>query len=232
METVVIGGKICRILQNGVGGPALFWGISDRDRDHLETMAALVSQFAQRSRFLLAAYEVENWDRDLTPWEAPKAFGRGGYGGCAEQTLDWLLHACVPYVEANYGAGRPHLLGGYSLAGLFSLWAFYESGAFQGAASCSGSLWFPGWDDFARNRTAPENSLLYLSLGDKEERTKNQTLASVGDAVRKQYELACRDSHILRCTLEWNAGGHFRDPELRLAKGFGWLLENLNVMHD
>ena len=63
---------------------------------------------------------------------------------------------------------------------------------------------------------------VYLSLGDKEEKTRNKTMAAVGNSIRRQYELL--RSAVNRCTLKWNPGNHFTAPELRTAKGFAWLL--------
>ena len=71
-----------------------------------------------------------------------------------------------------------------------------------------------------------KRQLVYLSLGEKEEQTKNQTMALVGDVTRRQYEI-CRTSNPVGCVLEWNPGGHFQDPDARMAKGFGWLLNQL-----
>lgn len=225
METVMIGGTVCHILQNGQQPcGAIYWGIASGGRDHWQAMPGLLGT---DKPWLLIAYEGKDWNRDFSPWPAPAVSGKEDFAGEGGQLLRWLQEACIPYVESAYGGGYPHLLGGYSLAGLFSLWAFYESGAFQGVASCSGSLWYPGWDRFVQGRKEPENSLIYLSLGEKEERTKNQTMARVGDATRELYGMACRSDRVASCTLEWNPGGHFRDPELRMAKGFAWLLNQL-----
>lgn len=32
----------------------------------------------------------------------------------------------------------------------------------------------------------------------------------------------------IQCTLEWNQGGHFKDPTLRVAKAFAWVLNTEN----
>lgn len=64
---------------------------------------------------------------------------------------------------------------------------------------------------------------VYLSLGDREEKTRNPVMATVGDNIRE----ACRllRSRNVSCTLEWNEGNHFRDAELRTAKAFAWILK-------
>ena len=114
------------------------------------------------------------------------------------------------------------LLGGYSLAGLFALWTGYETDRFAGVAAVSPSVWYPGWLDYIRTRT-PKAKRIYLSLGDREELAKNRVLASVGDCIRAQYALLEPNT----ATLEWNPGNHFRDPWQRTARGFLWLLEQL-----
>ena len=64
---------------------------------------------------------------------------------------------------------------------------------------------------------------VYLSLGDKEENTKNAVTAVVGNNIRTLHSrLAERSTD---CTLEWNSGGHFKDADLRTAKAFRWVME-------
>ena len=63
---------------------------------------------------------------------------------------------------------------------------------------------------------------VYLSLGDKEEKTRNRTMARVGDAIRDQYQVLTRAG--IKCTLEWNPGNHFRDSGKRTGRGLSWLL--------
>ena len=42
-------------------------------------------------RFALAAFAVRDWNRDLSPWEAPPVFGKLPFGGMAEETLSFVL---------------------------------------------------------------------------------------------------------------------------------------------
>ena len=64
-----------------------------------------------------------------------------------------------------------------------------------------------------------------LSLGGKEEKTKNAVMATVGDRTREQEKLLLEDSFAEQVVLEWNPGGHFADSGKRLAKGIKWLME-------
>ena len=63
-----------------------------------------------------------------------------------------------------------------------------------------------------------------MSLGDREERTRNPIMATVVANIRRQYEVLRNTGEVSRCVLEWNQGNHFVDAEQRTAKGFGWLL--------
>lgn len=69
-------------------------------------------------------------------------------------------------------------------------------------------------------------NLIYLSLGNKEEKTKNKVMERVGEAIRT-HDSVLNEQKILH-TLEWNEGGHFIDSELRLARGFLWCIESLS----
>jgi hypothetical protein len=64
---------------------------------------------------------------------------------------------------------------------------------------------------------------VYLSLGDKEEKTRNQMMAAVGDRIREAYKLLTQQG--VRTELEWNKGGHFKEADLRTARAFAWAME-------
>ena len=113
-------------------------------------------------------------------------------------------------------------MGGYSLAGLFALYVAYKTNVFESIAAVSPSVWFPGFVEYAKENEINAD-YIYLSLGDKEEKAKNKTLASVGDCIR---ELADHYGNVTDVTLEWNAGNHFTEPEVRMAKGFAYLLNH------
>ena len=169
--------------------------------------------------FALAAFEVRDWNRDLSPWEAPPIFGKVPFAGMAEETLSFVLDSLLPELRRRLGADMKLCLGGYSLAGLFALWAATRTDAFSGVAAASPSVWFPGWIDYVKEKSVQAKAV-YLSLGDREERAKNPIMATVGDCIREQYALLQAD-HIV--TLEWNPGNHFQDSEKRTARAFCWI---------
>ena len=111
--------------------------------------------------------------------------------------------------------------GGYSLAGLFSLWSAAQVDDFAAVAAVSPSVWFPGWADYADAHPVLARAA-YLSLGDREEKSRNPVLASVGDAIRR--EDARLSERGVRHTLQWNVGNHFQDAEKRCADGFAWCM--------
>ncbi len=169
--------------------------------------------------FCHAVVTVKDWDRELSPWPAPPVFGKTPFGGEARATLARLEAEVLPRF-----AGKTLLLGGYSLAGLFALWAAYESDAFAGVAAVSPSVWFPEFYE-TYNARKPHAGHIYLSLGDREETAKNRLMATVGDRIRQFSEaLAAVGTDSI---LEWNPGNHFADPMGRTAKGFAWLLNRI-----
>lgn len=78
---------------------------------------------------------------------------------------------------------------------------------------------------YAEKHNAPQNSSVYLSLGVREEKARDYTMAAVGACTRRQYELICGDINVSSHILEWNSGGHFSEPENRIAKGIQWITD-------
>jgi len=164
--------------------------------------------------FSLIAVKIEDWNRELSPWKAPAIFGNDDFGDGANETLSQILEHCRDRDKTYY-------LGGYSLAGLFALWAVYQTDIFSGVAAASPSVWFPGFDEYMKNGDI-KTGMVYLSLGDKEEKVKNPVMALVGERIRGVA--ACLEKNGTDCILEWNQGNHFKEPDVRMAKAFAWLL--------
>ena len=148
-----------------------------------------------------------------------------GACGEAEETLAYIEDVLLPCIRRAYG-DIPCVLAGYSLGGLFALWAAYRTESFDGICAVSPSLWVRGWDAYAEGRVACADAV-YLSLGDKEERARNVRMAAVGDCVRRQASRLTRQLAEGKTVFEWNRGGHFDDEPGRMARGLAWTAERV-----
>ena len=187
--------------------------VDDHDLSGIENEVARIAESCGKS-FRLIAVKVDNWNVDLSPWKAPAVFGKEDFGGGAEDTLAEILKLCSDESKTYY-------IGGYSLAGLFALWAAYRTDVFKGVAAASPSMWFPGFADYMKEHEIKTGSV-YLSLGDKEEKARNPVMATVGDRIREAYAMLSGSG--VKCTLEWNEGNHFKDADIRTAKAFSWVI--------
>ena len=194
--------------------------VDDHDLAVIESEVSFIKELSGGQSFCLKAVKVDNWNKDLSPWSAPAVFGREDFGAGAEETLAYLLTEVVPH---KINSPKKVYIGGYSLAGLFALWAGYQTDVFSGIAAASPSIWFPGFTEYMKENELHAHAV-YLSLGDREERTRNPVMARVGDAIREAY--AHLQETGVDCVLEWNKGNHFKEPDLRTARAFAWVMED------
>lgn len=178
--------------------------------------------------FDLCEIVAEDWDSMLTPWRVDRCLENREFSGEAKKFLDFIVSEIIPEIDKKYKNHRELYIAGYSLAGLFSLWSLYECDVFDGAVCCSGSLWYPGWDEFVTKNAIAKKAKVYLSLGDKESCTKNSILRTVGERTKRQYDILGNDSNVTDVIFEHNKGGHFADVESRVIKGIGWILDRTN----
>ena len=214
---ISIDGRLCFLYQDEAATHLLIQPIDEHDLELLDQEIEAIKKMSDKP-FSLVAFMIKDWNQELTPWAAPAVFGKVPFGSGAEKTLEFITSRLLPEVQENI----PHLiLGGYSLAGLFALWAGYQTDKFDGIVAASPSVWFPKWIEYATDNK-PLAKSIYLSLGDKEEKTKNPVMAQVGNAIRWQNELLT--GQMDNTILEWNPGNHFVDSEKRTAKGFAWVM--------
>ena len=175
----------------------------------------------------MAAVPVKDWESELPPWTAEKVF-RGGknFGSGADDTIRELTHVVVPELKRALGCSEmPCSLAGYSLAGLFAIYALYQTTVFTGAVSASGSLWFPGFLDYTMSNKMPQMpDRVYLSLGDREKNTKNAVMCRVEENTAALYRQFCEQG--IACIFELKPGSHFQEVEQRLAKGIAWVVSD------
>lgn len=226
IDSFSLQGRHCFAFTCGIPASILIQPIDEHEASSLEQELAILSS-PPCPPFLYVAFQVQDWNRDLSPWEAPPVFGKEPFGHGAPATLDFILNHLLPHLHQQHSlpSNLPVILGGYSLAALFSLWAAYNTDTFTSIAAASPSVWFPGWLNYARQNTLLADSF-YLSLGDKEAKSRNPVLASVEQCITEQYQIL-HEIPAVSSTLEWNQGNHFKEPELRTAKAFRWCRDRI-----
>ena len=191
---------------------------------------------------------VDLWEKNFSPWCAPRVFAKGpNFGDGAQKTLDTLINQVIPWAESELTEPPAYrVLVGYSLAGLFSLWAGVSqqvargcqpdataphvdavpTPTFQRIGAVSGSFWFPGLLDYVDQQLsggAVGLTHVYLSLGDREARTPNPQIMHVQENAEL---LASRlESAGITSMFELNRGNHFQNVEGRMQKALDWLVK-------
>ena len=87
----------------------------------------------------LVTVGVDLWEQNFSPWCAPRVFAKGpNFGDGAQKTLDTLIDQIIPWAESELTEPPAYrVLVGYSLAGLFSLWAGVSQSSTSRQAVCS-----------------------------------------------------------------------------------------------
>lgn len=165
-----------------------------------------------------------DWGVDMTPYPAAPVYQGDHYLGQGEKHLRYIKGEVLPSVIKSL-ANPPSFYGiaGYSLAGLFACSTLFWDSPFTRVASASGSLWYPGFLEFAKKQ---ERSLsgkyVSLSLGNKESLTKNSTVAQVGEKTEEFLTLIKEKG--AEASFGWNEGNHFVDADGRMARAIAKLL--------
>lgn len=175
--------------------------------------------------FSLVAVSKLKWDHDMTPWYmGPISKHDTPCTGGADDYLKLLLEKIMPEAEKTL-PGTPVWRGiaGYSLAGLFALYALYQTAAFSRAACMSGSFWFEGITEFVRSHEMKHKpDCMYFSLGDKESSTENPILNVVQQNTQKIERFI--QAKGIETTFVLNKGSHYQACNKRTAAGICWIL--------
>lgn len=175
--------------------------------------------------FHLVSITNLRWEEELSPWPHEPVVSKGcRFTGEAAGYARYLTKEIIPHVEEKIKKPPFRIIAGYSMGGLFALYAPYVTDAFSRAVSVSGSVWFPGFVSYVKEQAflrKPE--AVYLSVGDLESRTKHPFF---GQTQRCTEELhAVYQSKGVEAAFELNRGNHYKDAPYRLAKGIAWALD-------
>ena len=117
--------------------------------------------------------DSKNRSDDYTPWplQSSKAMPKD-FAWKAAEHLKFITTKVIPFCESEYGfasSADKRAIGGYSLGGLFSLYAAVNTDLFGTVLSCSSSLWYPDFLAYLKEHPfKAHHPKLYMSVGDEE----------------------------------------------------------------
>ncbi len=198
-----------------------------------------LQQNMKESRSALVMLTAGDWNQDLSPWKTERVFSKGeDFEGGADAYLTKLCQTIIPDIETKIFSlsennmentavlPKRRMIGGYSMGGLFAVYAGYRTDLFTDVISVSGSLWFDGFAEFIKNSMPSSRwKHCYLSLGNKEKLTKNKRMAKVEEntLLIKQY----LEQAGITAVYESNPGNHFYQSEERMIRGIRNILDYL-----
>lgn len=177
-------------------------------------------------KFTLVSICSLEWDKDMSPWDIPPVSKDDTpCTGGADEYLKFSTNKIMPRVEENIQGGISwRAIAGYSLAGLFAIYAMYRANIFTRAASMSGSLWFPDFKEYVfSHEMMTQPDCVYLSLGDKECKTKNPYLKTVQEKTEEIFKFYKNKN--INTVFQLNQDSHFKDIDKRTVLGIKWILE-------
>lgn len=224
MEARALGGKVSEGKSSEVklSNPLLILHCFSEEE---EAVVKLLQEQAYFSFPLLCINNLE-WQKDMCPWNSPALINtEKDFIGGADEYLSLLEKEIIPKaVEILGEEPNCYALAGYSLAGLFALYAGYRSTLFSRIASVSGSLWYPGFVSFAKEKKMlGKVERLYLSLGTEEAKTKHAVLSTIERKTRELVEHYQSSGYCVN--FELNPGNHFCEVEQRIEKAIRWIMK-------
>ena len=111
----------------------------EEKNDGVRREVELIAQASDKG-FAMVFFDCVEWARALMPWADDAVSRDAEVGRHAPDTLRFIEHTLLPWLRERFGA-LPCIIGGYSLGGLFALWAARNTDAFAAVAATSPSLW-------------------------------------------------------------------------------------------
>jgi len=175
---------------------------------------------------LIIAIDGKNRNADYTPWHSrPENPKYPEFEGKADKYLDFIVNTLKPYIEFNYPNITSHTISGYSLGGLFSLYAASKASCFDKCVSMSGSFWYSGWLDYLHMCSFNKNISVYLNCGKKEGSLKNGLAKGNYGFTCLTYEALLKKG-LKEVKLELDNKNHLNYTAERFIKAFKWIIKD------
>lgn len=174
--------------------------------------------------FQLVSISQLAWDEDLSPWPSePVVSQEDHFTGEADAYCDWIRKKVLPIVRGELPESPYLIIAGYSMGGLFAVYAPYVTDMFARCVCASGSVWYPNFLEYAkRTPFIRKPDAVYFSIGNQESKSSNSYLRTTQDHMEQLAALY--DSEGIHTIFELNPGNHYQNAPQRMAKGIAWTL--------
>ena len=191
------------------------------DESNPEDYEQIYQKVSNESQLCMISVSIHDWQGELSPWSSPAIFGKHDFAGNAAKFLAELEGFWKWFKDEHNIESNQMYLCGYSLAGLFALWASSQTNLFTKIAAVSPSVWYFNFVEYMQQNPIQTREV-YMSLGDREANAKNKVMATVKDCFEEVIQIIQKQN--ISLTYEYNPGNHFQDVELRMIKGIQQLL--------
>ena len=94
-ENFVIDNKSCIGYITDAAKYLLIQPVDEHDIEVLDNEVSEIQDNTDK-QFSLIAFKIEDWNSELSPWEAPPAFGNKSFGSGAKDTLEFIESRLIP----------------------------------------------------------------------------------------------------------------------------------------
>ena len=190
------------------------------------------ADFLSEVSYIIVGIISENRLNELTPWPSPSLHPKfPNFGGEGNEYLSFIETKLKPAVDEKYRtltSSEATGIAGYSLGGLISLYAAYNTNSFGCVASMSGSFWYPEFVSYAKKHSiCNRNGKIYMSSGDREGVGHKDIKKDAVTFTKNMYDILVSDLSSARVTITWDEGGHHDHTYDRYKNALLWLNDNL-----
>lgn len=191
----------------------------------------LESAFEQEKlqEFIWIGIYPEKRQDEYTPWPAPALVPQfEDFKGLGKGYIQFVSEQLKKYIDENYRT-KPEAentwMMGYSLGGLISVYAAYETAVFGKIASICGSFWYEGMTEWVKEHEILNKDIkLFMYYGKKEGKGKAtrqcDAVKCAEEVIKSLEEKTCRS-----LIVNSDEGGHHQYIVERYEKTIFWLAD-------
>ena len=103
-EEIQIAGRTCWIYKAEQPDFLLIQPVDSHDLEVMDKEVTAIESLTTK-HFVLVAFEVKDWQSELTPWAAPAVFGKIPFGDGAGSTLSFIIDVLMPALQKRQACG-------------------------------------------------------------------------------------------------------------------------------